>query len=145
MPEEIQSGGISKGPLASFLEYYLQLDRPRYAVLVRGKWGVGKTFQVKNCVSESERIYVSLFGIATSAELFAAVWAEAFPHRAAASKPFAGLESIIDRLGGPMGALAATPGVLGALLKKRTSNLTASSFLTISNVVRCRPGKCLAR
>lgn len=61
-----------------FLAEYAALPSPQYAVLLRGKWGCGKTYFVKHWLAESEEssklpanensielkpIYVSLFGM----------------------------------------------------------------------------------
>lgn len=61
-----------------FLNRYAELPSPQYAVLLRGKWGCGKTYFVKNWLAEFDKsnklpanensielkpIYVSLFGM----------------------------------------------------------------------------------
>ncbi|MEE1346003.1 MAG: P-loop NTPase fold protein [Segatella copri] len=61
-----------------FLNEYAKLPSPQYAVLLRGKWGCGKTYFVKNWLAEFDKsnklpanensieltlIYVSLFGM----------------------------------------------------------------------------------
>ena len=33
--------------LIQYLDYYIKLENPGYAVMVTGDWGVGKTYQVK--------------------------------------------------------------------------------------------------
>ena len=49
--------------LKHYLEYYGTLHSPGYAVMVTGDWGIGKTHQVKNCLSPTDYLYVSLFGL----------------------------------------------------------------------------------
>ena len=41
--EPVQTPDKKPDPLKSYLDYYIDLDRPGYAVLVTGDWGVGKT------------------------------------------------------------------------------------------------------
>lgn len=61
--------------LTEYLNYYLKLDNPQYAVLLTGKWGCGKTFYIKHLIGKWENkevsdndivlkpIYVSLNGV----------------------------------------------------------------------------------
>lgn len=49
--------------LKNYLNYYLQLKSPGYAVSVTGPWGVGKTHQIKQLIPEDKRYFVSLYGI----------------------------------------------------------------------------------
>ena len=49
--------------LENYLDYYTNLISPGYAVLVVGEWGIGKTYQVKRCLSKINHLYVSLFGL----------------------------------------------------------------------------------
>lgn len=86
------------------LKYYCSLDKPGYAVMVTGDWGVGKTHQVKAALARIEAewphrdpnlnyksAYVSLFGLGTGAEIDAAVVRSFSP---AASKAIAGFKFI---------------------------------------------------
>ena len=65
--EPIQTPNKKPDPLKSYLDYYKDLDRPGYAVLVTGEWGVGKTYQVQKVLAPEEYIYVSLFGLSCNA------------------------------------------------------------------------------
>jgi hypothetical protein len=61
--------------IIEYLNYYIELDNPQYAVLLKGNWGCGKTFFIKNLKEkwidsneESDKIniqplYISLNGI----------------------------------------------------------------------------------
>ena len=51
--------------LEHYLEYYTTDHLPGYAVLVTGDWGVGKTHQVKHCLTDTKHLYISLFGLPT--------------------------------------------------------------------------------
>lgn len=66
IPTANESATEYSGPdtaLANYLQYYSTLEKPGYAVLVTGPWGVGKTHQVKQVIPESQRYYVSLYGL----------------------------------------------------------------------------------
>ena len=52
--------------LKHYLDYYKTIQLPGYAVLVTGDWGIGKTHQVKHCLSDTKHLYVSLFGLAST-------------------------------------------------------------------------------
>lgn len=71
-----------------FLNEYAKLPSPQYAVLLRGKWGCGKTYFVKNWLAEFEKsnklpanensielkpIYVSLFGMREISDIKSAI------------------------------------------------------------------------
>ncbi|ADR32925.1 KAP P-loop domain protein [Sulfuricurvum kujiense DSM 16994] len=59
--------------IKDFLEYYIALDQPEYAVLLSGKWGSGKTFfinQVTEKYQDSKNIVkVSLFGLKSKEDI----------------------------------------------------------------------------
>lgn len=59
--------------LKSYINYYKNLEKPGYAVLVVGEWGIGKTYQIKESLKEDEYYYVSLYGIQDSASIHAEV------------------------------------------------------------------------
>ena len=61
-----------------FLSYYFELENsPYYAVLLKGKWGVGKTWFLKEMMGNlynsdyrvKTHLYVSLYGIASFEEI----------------------------------------------------------------------------
>ena len=56
-----------------YLNYYTGLEvKPGYAVLLRGKWGTGKTWLIKNFIGESsnkEFLFVSLNGVNSYKEI----------------------------------------------------------------------------
>ncbi|EDW3767835.1 hypothetical protein GVD11_001962, partial [Salmonella enterica subsp. enterica] len=41
--------------LRSYINYYTGLKNPRYAVLVKGEWGVGKTHLIKNILKDDQK------------------------------------------------------------------------------------------
>lgn len=76
-----------KHHLADYLEYYCSLKNPKFAVLIKGAWGSGKTYQVKAAFeamaakreyradpnNPDDPIWVSLYGIDATHSLDAAV------------------------------------------------------------------------
>lgn len=66
-PESIERE--SNNHIVDFLNYYFELpDSPGYAVLIKGKWGSGKTWLIKqalNSIYHNERkyLFVSLYGV----------------------------------------------------------------------------------
>ncbi|MBR1179875.1 hypothetical protein JQ617_38315 [Bradyrhizobium sp. KB893862 SZCCT0404] len=69
-----------------YLDYYLSLAHsPRYAVLISGPWGVGKTHLLKAFLREKfgedakAYIYVSLYGLSNLDEIDDALFQAAFP------------------------------------------------------------------
>lgn len=105
-------------PLEGFLSYYQSLGEPGFAVLVTGAWGVGKTFQVKQCLAEDQRYYVSLFGVQTVDQLHAEVFAVAAPRIANTQKFVGAASETVSSLGGLFSLAGAAPGVMNALLRK---------------------------
>ncbi len=67
--------------LEEYLKHYCSLNAPGYAVLVTGAWGTGKTFQVKESIPETDRIYVSLYGAQSVEKIHAEVFAADFPSK----------------------------------------------------------------
>lgn len=58
--------------IEKYLEYYLSLDRPGYAVMIKGDWGTGKTWFIKNFIKKHDvdnkkSIYISLNSISSIA------------------------------------------------------------------------------
>lgn len=71
--------GDDNSHVKEYLSYYVSLPHPpRYAVMVKGPWGIGKTHLISEFlerdVKQKERyVYVSLYGIATTDDLDAAL------------------------------------------------------------------------
>lgn len=65
-------------PMKDFIDDYLSQDCPEYAILLSGPWGVGKSFQVKQCIDSPDALFVSLFGIRSTEEAHGAVLAQLF-------------------------------------------------------------------
>ncbi|EHN8827650.1 KAP family NTPase [Enterobacter bugandensis] len=67
--------------LKSYISYYNNLKNPKYAVLVKGEWGVGKTHLINSILKNDEKFYISLFGLTTVQEVHAAVFMKMYPNR----------------------------------------------------------------
>ena len=57
-----------------FLDYYIKLENPQYAVLLKGKWGSGKTHFINKYKKQLDKkkqkyIYVSLYGVTSYDEI----------------------------------------------------------------------------
>lgn len=104
--------------LEDYLGHYLSLDKPGYAVLVTGEWGSGKTYQVKGLIPQSDRYYVSLFGVQTVEQLHAEVFAVASPKLAATSSVVDNASSTTASVGGLFALAGATPSVFNAIFKR---------------------------
>ena len=72
--------------IREFLPYYVKLPQaPRYAVLISGPWGIGKTFLVDKILKEQFKhdptgyTYVSLYGLASSEQIDIALVEAHFP------------------------------------------------------------------
>lgn len=72
--------------LSSYISYYKDLKNPKYAVLVKGEWGVGKTHLINNILKDNEKFYISLFGLTTIQEVHSAVFVKMYPTRSRARK-----------------------------------------------------------
>ena len=60
--------------IKEFLNYYIGLPNPQYAVLLKGKWGSGKTHFINEYKKELDKnkqkyIYVSLYGVTSYDEI----------------------------------------------------------------------------
>lgn len=71
--------------ISEYLRYYLGLTAsPGYAVMIRGPWGIGKTFLIRKILAEKfpegkGYIYVSLYGVAKPDEIDTAILAAMYP------------------------------------------------------------------
>lgn len=78
-PKQSTTQSFQETPLNNYIKYYLTLEKPGFAVLVTGPWGVGKTYQIKQAIPEEKSLYVSLYGINNIDNLHAAVLSASFP------------------------------------------------------------------
>jgi hypothetical protein len=116
--KEIMEKLSSMSHLQEYLSYYTTLTAPGYAVLVTGDWGTGKTYQVKSCLPEEDRLYVSLFGVQTVEQLHSEVFAAAAPTMAKAEKMVGKGSDIVAGMKGPWALAGAIPSVFNAVFKR---------------------------
>ncbi len=78
---------------AYLLSYCLPRAPLNYAVLLSGPWGSGKTFFLKKFLKEHDvqHIYVSLYGVASAAEIEQKIFAQLHPLLASKGMQFAGI------------------------------------------------------
>ena len=63
--------------IEDYLNEYLRIEKPGFAVLIKGAWGSGKTYFVKNYIEhqlkpnnkEQKPVYISLFGVSSKEEI----------------------------------------------------------------------------
>ncbi len=121
--------------LINYLDYYRHLDKPGYAVLITGRWGVGKTFQVLNAFEKSDIFYVSLFGLSTSDEIYAQVYAAMHPYKAKAKRVARGVgETGVDFGAGSISLGGAVSGLVNALMREQVNT---SRILVFDDLERC--------
>lgn len=80
-----------------FLAYYPTLKSPEYAVLIRGEWGTGKTWFVKEVFElnqtdkiDKSKLYVSLNGVSSIAEIENEFFRQLHPIRSSKGAKIAG-------------------------------------------------------
>lgn len=109
--------------VSDYLKYYFNLDKPGFAVLLTGEWGVGKTFQVRSILKDDSMHYVSLFGVRAVDEIYSTVFLKMFPLQANAKK-FLGSNSSssikLDAVTLPIGSLVGN--VANTIFKEKVSN-----------------------
>ena len=69
--------------IAKFLDYYFKIPAPKYAVMLKGPWGSGKTWfieeQLKLVPKNQKTLYVSLYGMSSKAEIEEQFFAQLHP------------------------------------------------------------------
>jgi len=80
--------------IIQYLDYYTSLDiTPGYAVMLRGKWGSGKTWFIKDYISTKKKedyLYVSLYGVTSYTEIEDAFFQQLHPVLASKGMKLAG-------------------------------------------------------
>ncbi|MGJ0394700.1 MAG: P-loop NTPase fold protein [Methylocystis sp.] len=129
-PIEKDEAASVNAHLENYLDYYQTLEAPRFAVLITGEWGTGKTYLVKKLLPPEgegrKAFYVSLFGRKSSEEVMAAVYAEMHPtgekvqkHLEKLGEATKGMSAFGFGLGGA-GSFATN--LIGAVLKKEVDS-----------------------
>ncbi len=122
--------------LEKYLKYYNALNEPGYAVLVKGEWGVGKTYQVKRAIEAGDRIYVSLFGINSVAALHSEVLGRSQPIMKKVAKFSFGAANTAKSIRKEAGALSAIPDALEVFMRWRLKKNT-NKMIIFDDLERC--------
>jgi KAP-like P-loop domain-containing protein len=117
-----------------YLAYYISLAHsPKYAVMINGPWGIGKTFLVRKVLRElgrpGEHVYVSLYGMQSVDEIDSALFS--------AIHPLVGSNGV--RIAGRMvGAMAKSAFRFEANLKpEELANKFDGSLFVFDDLERC--------
>lgn len=109
-------------PAEEYLNFYKCLNKPGFAVLVRGEWGSGKTHKIKEIFQEN-MYYVSLFGLTSQKEIYSSVFLSMFPLRAKAKGFSSWLKESLDGSEAlTFGAGNILSGISDALIKEEVAN-----------------------
>jgi hypothetical protein len=94
--------------IREFLAAYCKRESPKYAVMITGEWGSGKTWLVNNIMSQEglDHLRISLFGISTRQEVYDEFFAQCHPMLASAgTKIVAGIaRGLLTRITFPIGS-----------------------------------------
>lgn len=102
-----------------YLDFYLSLERPSYSVLINAKWGAGKTFFIRQYLTErfgeasDSYVYLSLNGLSSIQDVYDTLIASFLP--------------VVNRKG-----LKITGSLLNSILKYSSvsSNLSLKDFIS---------------
>lgn len=126
---------MNKNNLQLYLDYYLGLNAPGFAVLITGEWGSGKTFQVKNSIPYEIQCHVSLFGISDSQEVYNTVFAKMFPGKNFAKKLLDITKDVSGEFNGvTFGASSLAGSILSPLIKMTVDR---SKVIIFDDLERC--------
>lgn len=120
--------------LDEYLAYYGSLQDPGYAVLVTGEWGVGKTHQVRQCIKDDDRYYISLFGLRTPNEAHAAVYAAYAPTLNKLGRVVEAAGETAESLGGLFSLGGAAADWLNATMRR---NIKPDRIIIFDDLERC--------
>ena len=151
--------------LTSYLDEYLQMDTPQFAVMITGKWGCGKTFYIKNRIEEWNRIkvktrgdsialkpiYISVNGLSTVSSVVRKIRTALNPMlyskgvQVAKKVTFTALQVLTkskidldkDGTGEDLNSLLDADGIL-ELLKSDSDSIRGNRVLVLDDVERCK-------
>lgn len=108
--------------LERYLQFYVRVEEPEYAVLITGPWGAGKTYQVLRCLPPDRIYYVSLYGIDSVEQLHAEILAAAAPSLGKIQDSASAIGDVMgETMGiGQLGKLV--PKVLNSFLRRKLRN-----------------------
>lgn len=121
--------------LQDYLDYYIKQDEPSYAVLITGDWGIGKTYQVMNSLQKEQVCYISLFGLSSTSEIYANVFAEMYPKRNFIKRSATAVkDSTAEWSDITFGAGAIISSLADALIKEKVDS---SKIIVFDDLERC--------
>lgn len=108
-----------KTNLESYLDYYMTLKNPGFAVLVTGEWGSGKSHQVNKAIPLELQCKVSLFGINNTEEIYNTVFSKMYPGKHFAKKMIELTKDVTSEFSGvTLGAGSIIGGMITPLIKQ---------------------------
>ncbi|EXF31642.1 hypothetical protein GCFR_02724 [Citrobacter freundii ATCC 8090 = MTCC 1658 = NBRC 12681] len=121
--------------LQEYLNYYIQQNEPSYAVLITGDWGIGKTYQIMNVLPKEQVCYISLFGLSSTSEIYANVFAAMYPRRNAIKNSASAVKDSTTELNGiTFGAGAIISSLADAFIKEKVDN---KKIIVFDDLERC--------
>lgn len=151
--------------LTSYLNEYLKMNTPQFAVMITGKWGCGKTFYIKNRIEEWSKdriktdddsitlkpIYVSVNGLNSVSSVIRKIKAELYPvlyskgAKVAKKVAFTALQILTkskvdlddDGTGEDLNSLLDAEGIL-EIFKSNSDTIKGNRVLIIDDVERCK-------
>ncbi|HFZ2356747.1 hypothetical protein I5428_06615 [Citrobacter freundii] len=121
--------------LQEYLNYYIEQDEPSYAVFITGDWGIGKTYQVMKALPKEKTCYISLFGLSSTSEIYANVFAAMYPKRNMIKKSAGAVkDSAAEWNGITFGAGAFISSLADAFIKEDVDN---TKIIVFDDLERC--------
>ncbi|MBY0633640.1 MULTISPECIES: hypothetical protein [Enterobacter] len=121
--------------LQEYITYYVSQIEPKYAVLITGDWGIGKTFQVINALPKDQTCYISLFGLNSTSEIYANVFAAMYPGRNLIKKTAGVVKESTSEINGiTFGAGAIINSLADAFIKEEVDH---SKIIVFDDLERC--------
>ena len=151
--------------LTSYLNEYLKMNTPQFAVMITGKWGCGKTFYIKNRIEEWSKdkiktgeesialkpIYISVNGLNTITAVVRKIKTVLYPvlyskgAQVAKKVAFTALQILTksrmdldgDGTGEDLNSLLDAEGIL-EIFKSDSDTIKGNRVLVIDDVERCK-------
>lgn len=151
--------------LYSYLDEYLQMNTPQFAVMITGKWGCGKTFYIKNCIDRWSHvqvkakadsitlkpIYISVNGLSSVSSVVRKIKTVLYPMlyskgaKVAKKVAFTALQILTkskvdldnDGTGEDLNNLLDAEGII-ELFKSDSDSIKGNRILVIDDVERCK-------
>jgi hypothetical protein len=151
--------------VTEYLKYFVNLDNPKYAVMLIGKWGCGKTYYIKNLIknwgNENAKdkkdtvvlkpVYISLNGISNTTTITDMIKSEISPFiyktTKIAQKTMRILSKIaiktdlnFDNNAATNENITFTPDIM-SVFSSKDKNIKGNKILIFDDVERCKVGK----